>query len=63
MVASVQLVVEYNIYFKYKEYIVVVGISVLALAVAGGILYMCAKTCFERCGGGKKKPKMIIAKT
>ena len=63
MVASVQLVVEYNIYFKYKEYIVVVGISVLALAIGIGILCMCAKACYKRCGGGKKKPKMIIAKT
>ena len=63
MAASVQLMVEYNIYFKYKEYIVVVGISVLALAIAGGILYMCAKACHERCGGGRKKPKMIIAET
>ncbi|KAF0303862.1 Ig-like V-type domain-containing protein FAM187A [Amphibalanus amphitrite] len=63
MVASVQLVVEYNIYFKYKEYIVVIGISVLAAAIGLGILCMCAKSCYKRCGGGKKKPKMIIAKT
>ena len=63
MVASVQLIVEYNIYFKYKEYIVVVGIIVLSLAVGVGILCMGAQACYKRCGPTRNKPKMIIAKT